>query len=57
MSKVIDRLGEKHPHRQVFVIYRHPLCANVIDRAPFLQLFDVVQVQGEPHALFWRRRD
>jgi hypothetical protein len=40
MSKVIDRLGEKHPHRQVFVIYRHPLCANVIDRAPFLQLFE-----------------
>lgn len=56
MSKVIDRLGEfyaKHPHRQIFVIYQHPLCANVIDRAPFLQRFDVVQ--GEP-ALIWRRR-
>jgi SAM-dependent methyltransferase len=57
MSKVIDRLGEfcaKHPHRQVFVIYHRPLCANVIDRAPFLQRFDVVQ--GEPQLLIWRRR-
>ncbi|MGH7840233.1 MAG: class I SAM-dependent methyltransferase [Candidatus Binataceae bacterium] len=57
MSKLIDRLGEfsaKHPHRQVFVIYHRPLCANIIDRAPFLQRFDVVQ--GEPQALIWRRR-
>jgi SAM-dependent methyltransferase len=57
MSKVTDRLGEfcaKHPHRQVLVIYHNPLCANVIDRAPFLQRFDVVQ--GEPQALIWRRR-
>ena len=56
MSKVIDRLGEfcaKHPHRQVFVIYHNPMCANVIDHAPFLQRADV---QGEPHALIWRRR-
>jgi SAM-dependent methyltransferase len=57
MSKVIDRLGEfcaRYPHRQVFVIYHRPLCANVIDRAPFLQRFDVVQ--SEPQALIWRRR-
>ena len=52
MSKVTDRLGEfraKHPHRQVFVIYHRPLCANVIDHAPFLKQFDVVQ--GESQAM------
>ncbi|MGB6175113.1 MAG: class I SAM-dependent methyltransferase [Methylocella sp.] len=57
MSQVTDRLGEfcaKHPHRQAFVICHRPLCASVIDRAPFLQRFDVVQ--GEPQALIWRRR-
>ena len=60
MSKVIDRLGEfcaKHPIRQVFVIYHRPLCANVIDHAPLLQQFDVVQGGPQaPQALIWRRR-
>jgi SAM-dependent methyltransferase len=56
MSKVTDRLGEfraKHPHRQVFVIYHHPLCANVIDRAPFLRRFDVVQDLKAPLLAAW----
>jgi SAM-dependent methyltransferase len=57
MSKVIQRLDEfcaKHPHRRIFVIYHNPLCADVIDRATFLQrlapLHDVTK------ELIWKRR-
>ncbi len=57
MSEVIHRLENfcaKHPRRRIFVIYHHPLFADVIDRAPFLQR--LAATDGVTKELIWKRR-